>query len=42
MMFDTAMNFDTEHIDGGMSWTSPSNMVELFHGSPFSHVFDIF
>ena len=27
---------------GRMSWTGPSNMVELFHGSSFSYVFDIF
>ena len=27
---------------GRMSWTGPSNMVELFHGSPFCHVFDNF
>ena len=27
---------------GRMSWTGPSNMVELFHDSPFSYVFDMF
>ena len=25
-----------------MSWTGPSNMMELFHGSPFFNVFDNF
>ena len=27
---------------GCMSWTGPSNIVELFHGSLFCHVIDIF
>ena len=26
-------------VYGRMSWTGPSNMVELFHGSPFFNVF---
>ena len=29
-------------VHGRMSSTGPSNMVELFHGSPFSNVFDNF
>ena len=29
-------------LEGRMSWTGPSNMVELFHGSLFLNVFDNF
>ena len=29
-------------LDGRMSWTGPSNMVELFNGSPFLMCLTIF
>ena len=35
-------NFLFWRVSGRMSWTGPSNMVELFHVSPFFNVFDNF
>ena len=40
--YDALTSKEHIHAVGDMSWTGPSNMVELFHGSSFSHVFDFF